>query len=803
MKEALVQEKIACTHCGDDCQDTSIHIEGEKFFCCDGCKTVYEILDQNGMCTYYNLDENPGITLKGRSYGEKYAYLDNADIARRLLDYADEKLCKITFHVPSIHCSSCIWLLENLYRLKPGISYSRVNFMRKEVVLNFDPQVVQLRQVVELLATLGYEPLISLDDYAGKEKRKENYHIYFKIGVTAFCTGNIMLLSFPEYFHLDAVLDQEYKQFFTWINVVLAMPVFFYGASGYFISAWKSLREKVINLDVPISIGIFTLFARSLYETVTFTGPGYWDSLTGLVFFLLVGKWFQLKTYESLSFERNYKSYFPLAATTLTDGGVHNNVPVSDLAKGDTLLIRNQELIPADSMLLSREAWIDYSFVTGEAEPVRKETGDYIYAGGKQVGESIEVEVQKPVSQSYLTQLWNNEAFSKEKTTPVTRLAAAFSKYFTFITITIAVLAASYWYVVDSSIAMNAFTAVLIVACPCALSLAMPFTMGTTMGIFGRNKFYVKNPQVIQHLADVNHVVFDKTGTITDSRKARIVFEGKALSVEEQQLIKSAAAHSTHPLSRRIYNSLKGIETIAPDFYRETEGVGIVAVVKGRTVKIGSSKLTSEEHIELEQKSALVHVNIDCIYKGYYAVEQEYRTGLQQVLSNFKRKLSVSLLSGDNAAAKEQLEPLFGNSRNMHFEQSPEDKLKYISALQKEQQRVLMIGDGLNDAGALKQSNVGMVLTEDITSFSPACDVIAEASVFSRLYDFIRFSRTSVNIVKASFLLSLVFNFIGLSWAISGKMAPVFAALFMPLTSGLVVIFAVGFTSLYARFRGL
>ncbi len=772
-------------------------------FCCEGCKTVYELLDQNGMCTYYSLDHNPGITLKGRNFGDKYAYLDNKEIARPLLDYADEKLCKVTFYIPAIHCSSCIWLLENLYRLRPGISHSRVNFMRKEVVLHFDPHVILLRHVVELLATLGYEPLISLNDHAGKAQKKENLHLYYKIGITGFCTGNIMLLSFPEYFHLDAVLDQDYRQFFTWINVLLAMPVVFYGASGYFISAWKSLREKIINLDVPIAIGIFTLFARSLYETLSMTGPGYWDSLTGLVFFLLVGKWFQLKTYESLSFERNYKSYFPLAATLITEGKERTSIPVADLKKADVILVRNQELIPADSKLLSKEAWIDYSFVTGEAMPVHKETGSYIYAGGKQVGESIALEVQKPVSQSYLTQLWNNEVFCKEKPTPVTRLAAAFSKYFTLITISIAVLAATYWFVVDSSVAMNAFTAVLIVACPCALSLAMPFTMGTTMGIFGRNRFYVKNPQVIQHLADINHVVFDKTGTITDSLKGHIVFEGKSLSKEEKQLIKSAAAHSTHPLSRRIFDAFKDVAVLAPEFYRETEGAGIEAVIESRSVKIGSYALADAKEMGIQQTSAHVYVNIDCQYIGFFKVEQEYRKGLPAVLDTFKKRAEVSLLSGDNSASKKYLEPLFGSAGTMLFEQTPEDKLQYISKLQQQGKRVLMIGDGLNDAGALKQSDVGLVLTEDISSFSPACDVIAEASVFARLADFIRFSRTSVNIVKASFLLSLVFNFIGLSWAISGKMAPVFAALFMPLTSGLVVVFAVGITSIYARRRGL
>jgi Cu+-exporting ATPase len=800
--ETLIAEEIKCQHCGDVCSDTHQQIDKNKFFCCEGCKTVYEILSQNGMCSYYDLSKNPGITLKGKSFGNRYAFLSNQDIVRPLLDYASEKLCKITLYIPAIHCSSCIWLLENLYKLREGISVSRVNFMKKELALSFDPTIISLQQLVELLATLGYAPQISLEEYTHKAQKKANIGIFMKIGIVAFCTGNVMLLSFPEYFGLDYIMESEFKVYFTWLNVLLSLPVFFYGASDYFISAYKSLKEKVINLDVPISIGVSALFVRSAYETFTATGPGYWDSLCGLIFFLLLGKWLQHKTYENLSFDRNYKSYFPLAAAVIKDGK-EESILVSQLQPGDKILIRNQELIPADSLLLSGQAWIDYSFVTGESQPVEKKTGEYIYAGGRQIGAHIELSVQKAVSQSYLTQLWNNDAFAKEKETPVTKLAADFSKYFTYITISIAILAAIFWYFTDQSVIWNAFTAVLIVACPCALTLSMPFTMENTMRIFGKNGFYVKNPGVIQYLATITHIIFDKTGTLTHDKEASISFVGNPLTEEEKQLVKSITGQSTHPLSRKINQFLEQVPAKVKD-YQELSGAGIEGIVLDNYIRLGSKNFIGMEEVPGTSKTASrVYLSVNYACKGYFELQNQYRTGFADVLARLKSRFKLSLLSGDHVVDLPLLMPVFENRQHMHFEQSPADKLNHIGKLQSQGDHVLMIGDGLNDAGALKQSNVGMVLTEDVHAFFPACDILVDAKNFSRLDQFIRFSRTSVNIVKVSFLLSMVYNFIGVGLAAAGQLSPVFAAIFMPLSSMSVVAFAVGMSSLFAERRKL
>lgn len=291
-----------------------------------------------------------------------------------------------------------------------------------------------------------------------------------------------MMLSLPEYLDAKSLVEAEYRQFFSYLNLLLVLPVVLYASLDFYRSAWKGLRYKYLSLDLTISLGILIIFGRSLYEILSQTGAGYMDSLSGLVFFLLIGKWYQSKTYEALSFERDYNSYFPLAATQLKEG-VEESVLLKELLPGDRILVRNQELIPADAILLKGEGKVDYAFVTGESEPVGKNSGDFLYAGGRQMGGMLEVEIQKPVESSYLTQLWNQEVFRKENSHKMSALVQQLGLRFTFFILLLSIATAAFWYFVDPANIWNALTAVLIVACPCALALVIPFAFGNTLPV--------------------------------------------------------------------------------------------------------------------------------------------------------------------------------------------------------------------------------------------------------------------------------------------------------------------------------
>lgn len=803
MGEKKTTEKVTCYHCGDDCDREHIVFD-EKDFCCNGCKTVYEILNQNDLCTYYDLDKQPGISLKSKNYDDKYAFLDNDDIARMVLNFQDSGVAKATFYIPAIHCSSCIWLLENLYKLTPGVRHSRVNFVKKEFSVDFNPDEISLRALVELLATLGYEPRISLEDSSKKTVKSANRSLYLKIGVAGFAFGNIMLLSFPEYFGFEG-LEENVQRFISYLNILLSLPVVFYCASDYFKSAYTGLRKRMINIDVPISLGIIVLFSRSLYEIISMSGPGYLDSLAGLLFFLLIGRWFQNYTYQGLSFERDYKSYFPLAIFK-KENGKYVSAPVSTLQKGDTIRVRNQEIIPADSILESAHASIDYSFVTGEANPVAKNKGDYLYAGGRQLGERIDLNVVKPVSQSYLTQLWNNDAFAKEKEDAFQTIINRISKNFTAWVLLLAFSGFLFWVNIDFVKALNVLTAVLIVACPCALTLSAPFTLGTAMRIFGKKQFFLKNVHVIERLLQINHIVFDKTGTITYNRESAVRFDGETIEKEEFRKIKALAMNSTHPLSRVLAQSInEESDNISIEKYLELPGSGLQAEIGTDHYRLGSLEFVSRADAgeNAPDRSTQVFVSKNEKLIGRFMIENKYREGVGELVKQLKSRFSFSVLTGDNKSEEPRLKTIFGAEANYKFEQSPQDKLDYIRQLQQHGKNVLMIGDGLNDAGALQQSNVGISVTDDTTHFTPASDGIMTSSSLRHLPDFLNFATTSHRIVLAAFTISFLYNVAGISIALAGYLTPLIAAILMPLSSISVVVFATTVTNTMARIKKL
>ena len=788
-------EKENCFHCGLDIEKADeIHFD-TKIFCCNGCKTVYEIFSANDLSCYYDFEQSPGAT--PLDIAGKYDFLDNPTIVTKLLDFQEENTEIISLSIPHIHCSSCIWILENLQRLQPGINTSQVNFPEKKVRINYNPTLVSVKDIVYLLSSIGYEPYISLENYeTGKEKIDRS--LTYKLGVAFFCFGNIMLLSFPEYFEVEEYWLNQYRGFFRWLIFALSLPSFFYSASGYYVSAYKSIRSKMLNIDIPIVLGIVVMFIRSTFDIIMDYGSGFFDSLCGLIFFMLLGKMFQIKTYSFLSFERDFKSYFPIAITRINPDASEESIPVFDIQKGDRLLIRNQELIPVDGILISEKSEIDYSFVTGEAIPIVKNSGDKIFAGGKQIGKVIEMEVLHSVSQSYLTQLWSNDVFQKKVEQKHKTITDAISRYFTPILLLIAFAGFGYWIFFDANTAFNVFTAVLIVACPCALALTAPFTMGNVLRIMGKQKFYLKNALVIEQLAKVDTIVFDKTGTITTNKKSNISYQGIELSVEEQALIKSVLRASNHPLSRMLYDFLPETKREKVILFDEIPGKGIQAKVLDKQIQIGSASFVGKVQEEGLQQTA-VHIKIDEVYFGHYVFNNEYRTGLEDLFQLLNKKYEVKILSGDNEGERPTLEKILPDGVELVFNQKPDEKLAFIKELQEQGKNVMMVGDGLNDAGALAQSNVGISISENVNVFSPACDAILDASEFFKLNYFLNLSKDAIKTIKMSFGLSLLYNVVGLSFAITGNLLPLVAAIIMPLSTITIVSFVTIMSNYYAR----
>ncbi|MDN6309730.1 MAG: heavy metal translocating P-type ATPase [Flavobacteriaceae bacterium] len=775
----------SCYHCGDACTQFDI-LHDDKHFCCHGCKTVYEIFSENNLDCYYDLTTSPGST--PIDIAGKFDFIDQEEIKDKLVDFSDGTTEVVSLYIPHIHCSSCIWILENLNKLNPAIRQSQVNFPKKIINITYKTDGVSLKKVVELLTSIGYEPYISLDNIDKKEVAIDNSLIY-KIAVAGFAFGNVMFLSFPEYFQVSEFWLNQYKILFRWLMFAFSLPVVFYAGRDYYISAYKGLRSKMLNIDVPIALGITVLFLRSFVDVAFNFGSGFFDSLTGLVFFLLLGRFVQQKTYSYLSFERDYKSYFPIAITKINADKTEENIEVYKIKEGDRLLIRNEELIPVDSILMTEFCEVDYSFVTGEADPVEKKSGDKLFAGGKLKGQAIEIVAEKSVEQSYLTQLWSNDVFQKDYNPRFQSLIDKISKRFTIAVLSIATSALIFWLFYQPNMALNVFTAVLIIACPCAIALATPFTLGNLLRIFGQHGFYMKNIISLEQLASIDIFVFDKTGTISSSQKSQISYKGEALSEKDLGVLKDSFRNSNHPLSRQLYVYLNASPTEAIDGFDEHLGLGITSTAQANAYKLGSASFVEAEAELINPTETSVFIQKNNRVLGKFIFDTVYREGLVELFEALDQDYKLAILSGDNSGEKQYLSKLLPKTIQMKFNQKPDSKMRFVEKLQDEGKSVCMLGDGLNDAGALKQADVGIAISENVNVFSPACDAIMSADQFKNFDKFLKVSKKGIFIIKLSFMFSFLYNSVGIYFAVSGLLRPVIAAILMPLSSISIVAF--------------
>lgn len=769
----IIMETRSCYHCGDTAAMGSVDFD-DHIFCCQGCVGVYSLLKNHNLDSFYKFEYKPGVKPLD-SYVGKYDFLLVTEIAEKFIRFKEDDKVQVRLFLPSIHCASCIYLLENLGRLNEGIISCSVSFVNREATILFNETIISLADLAMLLDKIGYSPNFEQNR---KQKHLIDKGLFYQLGVAGFAFGSIMLWSFPEY--LGIVNDSNgYRTFMAFLCFGVSIPVLLYSAKDFLISAYKALRFKTINLDVPISIGIVALYVQSVYAIFAGMGTGYMDSFAGFIFFLLIGKWFQSKTYQALSFERDYTAYFPLAANRIVENGTEV-ILIEKLEKGDKVELKNGEIIPCDAFLLSNRASLDYSFVTGESDLLTKIKGDFLYAGGKVSGGKIEVEVKESVDRSHLTSLWNK----KENDDEVNLFSGKLSSWFLYVVLTVALIGAVAWSVIDSSRVVEIVVAVLIVACPCALALSAPFTYGNSMRLLGRNGFYVKNVGVIKRFVELTDIAFDKTGTLTKLTNA-VSWEGEDWTDTERNILLQACANSNHPLNKCIIQNFeRSNTTIELDDFEEIQGSGMQFSIGNDNYKLGNKHFSGFEYDD-QYTSIVVTKNQSLL--GRFIFQSELRDGIQDVVKDLKKEFAFHIISGDSQKDQKWLEKELGEDVLYAFNQSPKEKKLYIEALQKEGKKLAMVGDGLNDIGALSAANLGISVAEDVFQFTPAADAVLNTSEINKLPSFLAMGFHARKVLRVCFSFSLLYNTIGLCFALSGNLSPIVAAIIMPLSSITIV----------------
>ncbi len=789
INESHVEAKVDhCLHCGLPCDSHRI-VENHHVFCCSGCAAVYQLLNENNLCDYYN--EGKGLTPEATDKGE-FDFINEPETLEKFVLFSHGDTIQFKFIIPGMHCNSCIFLLERLERFNAGIVSSRVDFFNKELLVTTKKQKVKLSDIVTLLYHLGYKPDLTLSNDAGVKKSKISVRA-IKIGIAGFCFGNIMMLSFPEY--LGLTLDASslvLKRWFDFICLGLSLPVLFYSGTEFFESSFKAIRQRTLNIDLPIALAVVATFVRSLYELFINHKAGYFDSMTGIVFLLLVGRYFQDLTYHSLTFDRDYKSYFPLSARKIIDGIV-KVVNIRQLKTHDTIELRNGELLPADAVLQTEYATIDYSFITGESKPVALKKGDKIYAGAKVNGNAVRLELIASTDNSRLVKLW---AVEKDKEEIDNSLTEKINYYFTLGLLIVGAFAFSYQYYINGiTEAFKALTSVLIVACPCILLLATTFANGHLLRTLKANGMFVKNKNTLTTLTKMDAIVFDKTGTLTDNKNFEIDNVSN-LNQEELSELGLLCHQSVHPYSTAIAKQYYKIADKHLSAYTDVIGKGLQGKIGSRTFKVGSAAFLNVSQ-PMNVKHGVLHVEINGEYRGYFVLIHKIRPETNDITLNLKNQgYELYLSSGDNELNKDiNVQPF----TKTLIHQTPENKVELINELRSNGKVVCMTGDGLNDAPALKEADVAISVADNENAFFPACDVLLTAPALSKFPKLLHFIKASKWVIIISFAFSLVYNVIGLYYAITAQLSPLTAAILMPSSSFTMLILTWVITMVIAR----
>lgn len=762
---------MKCYHCGDKVIGKAIE-RNDKSFCCNGCLTVFEILNENGLDQFYEINAQSGVK-PTVSNTTKFAALDIPEIFEEFINFQNKETYIVTFFLPAIHCSSCIFLLENLHRLDNSILKSEANFTSRNLTLTVKKDR-KLSEVASLLESIGYTPELrkSKNNVASYDKR-----LLFQLGVAGFAFGSVMLWTFPEYLGLDESFE-SFRNFSAYLSLIVSIPVLLFSAQSYLISAFHAVRTKQLNLDIPIALGILVLFIKSAITVLQGEGSGYIDSFNGFVFFLLIGKWFQSRTYRTMSFDNDPKAYFPLGVHRVKEGK-EEIVQISKINKEDQLHIFNEEIIPCDGKLFSNKAVIDTSFITGEAELITLNKGDKIYAGSKLIGTSVFIKVDSTTDQSKFASIWNQT--NKKTQSIIQNKENLLSKYFLIAVSLVASGAATAWWFIDPSQIISIVTAVLVVACPCALALSFPFVYGNALRKLGRNGLYFRDSSEIQNLNKIDHIVFDKTGTLTKDRIDGVIYIGEVLSDEIHSSALELTRQSMHPYSKSISKYLaeeSGRATPVSNF-QEISGMGVKGeLADGSILKIGNANFVNAE--ENNQSGSFIAKNDKIL--GFYKFESTLREGVLDVIKSLSKQYKLSLLSGDKSTDMS----LFNDVEEqitMHFNLSPSDKKEMIIKFKESGDRVLFIGDGLNDSEALINADLGISVAEDEFRFTPKCDAIIKSQVIKKLPQFLSFGSFTKSALRICLYFSLFYNLVGITFAVLGYVTPLFAAILMPVSS--------------------
>jgi len=816
MTGRLSDHSSSCFHCGlPAAGSTACHgiVAGESHqFCCSGCFSVCQVIHEAGFNDFYQRLQKRQATMAPPP--DAPADIDQYDLQEVQQEFTQtlaDGAQQARLMVEGIHCAACVWLIEKALRGMQGVIKAEVNLVHHRLLLQWQPNQVTLPQVIHRLAALGYAAVpFNLDNVEGS-LQQQNRHLLFRLGFAAFGAMNIMWISIALYAGAFSGIGSEYQHFFHWVSLAIATPVLLYSGGPILISAWRGLVRARLTMDLPIAIGAVVTFGYSLWQTSNGGIHVYFDTVVIFLFVILIGRYLEAMARRNASSATlRLLELQPRMATRLTADGSEERVVVRKLAVGDHLRIKPGDKVAADGTIIEGNSHIDESMLTGESHPVHKRQGSHIAAGTINGEGPLIMQVEAVGAATVLARIIHLVESAQGSKARIQRLADRIAPWFVAVTLVLAAITLIYWWrVAGFDTALLAATAVLIITCPCALGLATPMAIAVSTGLAAKNGVLVRNGEALERLADITHVVLDKTGTLTTGKMRVTAIFPADPSQKVHQLLQLAAAverHYSHPLANAICASAedKGIPFLPCEQPQLLAGMGITGRVQGQDIDVGNQRLMQAHGVTLpdhiRQRCATIEmamatpvlVAANGVIVGVLQVEDQLRQGACELITNLgQHGIGITLLTGDSAAVslrlQQQLLQQTATPIRVIADLLPAEKAKQVMLLQQQGEILLMAGDGINDAPALAQADISIAMGSG-TDLSMECsDIVLMGSDLQRIAWVVMLGKQTLKTIRQNLTLSLAYNTILVPIAMAAWVTPVFAALAMPVSSLLVI----------------
>lgn len=792
--------KNICLHCGLLIQEKSPWADNSdnnsnKNFCCSGCKIIYETINRLGLGDYYKLNiiELTPSFKKRLKRDKSFAWLDSEKFLSSHARKISELLSGVTLSLSGIHCTGCVWLLENIPGTIDGIDQIKVNLTRGEIKILYNPQRIKLSKIGELLYSLGYD-VHSLNETRSSRQKLAYKSLQLKLGVAAFCALNTMMLAVSFFQAIYTGMPDSYATFFRWTSLLLTLPAVIYCAKPFYNNSIISLKMHKPHIDQPISVAIIAGFILSCTNTLLGNANVYYDSVCSLIFLLLAGRYLQQLSLEKYlyGFESN-RNLIPETAVRKIDATT-SEVPTADLEEGDIIIVGNNQILPVDGKVISNSALIDNSIITGESTPLKIAIGCAVYAGSLNKGETIEILTKKTGDATKIASLIKESEKYRDFKSAASKLSEKAAGYFVLFSAFAALCCFLYWLNDGLQVALNTSLSVLIVTCPCALGIATPTALALAFQSARKYGIIIKNPDIFEILSKARNLYLDKTGTITNPYPVVKYFR-QFESNDIKPIVKSCIAHSQHhPLSLALGKWLSSCE----EFSSQKILPALLEPGKGLIVDdclyIGSKKWFDSFHISISKEQTSLFndlssqgLSLVLIWNNFqlyavFGIENSISHDTVETINKLKSLFSnLIILSGDHHAAVARTAELINISKDNAFgELAPEAKAQIIST---SEGISVMAGDGFNDSLALAAADVGIGIKGGLEAAFSSSDVYITDGKLSTVYRLIQGSKVIFKKIRMTLLISILYNLTGLSLAVCGLINPLIAALIMPASS--------------------